>query len=378
MHLRPLVGGMVLSASLPMMGIATSPPAPSQADVSISVTAADSCLWYMENLPSAISMQSDTKYWGDPLTVSATISPALGFSGNPEVPGYSSECSFFNSTFSAKSLRVAIDSSQFTASYSGIEDESLSFGLDERPLSVQLANVEQSCRTITGIPVTVPANVGWGRGKSDVSTSFEVVAYSDVPGSGVKNFFSAGNSAKCSPEWQFEVEISSAQSGPPAGAGQTYVFSGPSLTFSMEDPVPAEDVVEAQAYATIPVQSQNAFRDLAPNPIATYTFVTYPNHERFSFSTDATARIYAGSLNGESVDFRFVPESPTWRLLLQGGTTKIKYGYEPYIDYARTGKTFSAYVSVNYRIDYRYPGADWVIRAATGYRVSNTLTGLVN
>lgn len=86
MRLRPFMGGMVLSASLPMMGITTSPPAPSHADVSISVSAAESCVWYMENLPSVINMQSETKYKGEPLLVSATISPALGFSGDPKFP----------------------------------------------------------------------------------------------------------------------------------------------------------------------------------------------------------------------------------------------------------------------------------------------------
>ncbi len=181
MRLRPFMGGMVLSASLPMMGITTSPPAPSHADVSISVSAAESCVWYMENLPSVINMQSETKYKGEPLLVSATISPALGFSGDPEVPGYSTACSFFNSSFTTKKMQVAIDSSQFEATYGGTTDESLSFGLDERPLSVEVSNVDQECQNVTGMPLTVPANFGWGRNKSATSTALDVVAYSDVP-----------------------------------------------------------------------------------------------------------------------------------------------------------------------------------------------------
>ena len=378
MRLRPLMGGMVLSASLPMMGIATSPPAPSQADVNISVDAAASCLWYMENLPSVINMSSATKYRGDPLVVSATISPAIGFSGDPEDPGYTAPCSFFNSSFTTKNLRVAIDSSQFIASYGGTSDESLSFGLDQSPLSVQVSNVEQQCRSVSGMPVTVPANLGWGIGKSEASTALDVVAYSDAPDSGAKNFFASGNSAKCSPELQFEVEISSEQSGPPAGAGQTYVFTGPNITFSMEEPAPIEDAVEDQTYESVAIQAQNAFRDLAPNPIATYRFDTYATYKRFFFSTSYASRIYAGSMNGESAEFRVVPESASWRLLLQGGTTKTRSGYNPYIDYTRNGKTFSAYALVYYRIDYRYPGTDWVIGAATGSRASNTVTGRVN
>lgn len=378
MRLKPLTGGMVLCASLPLMGITTSPPTPSHADVSISVSAAESCVWYMENLPFVINMNSEAKYSGDPLLVSATVKPAIGFSGDPALPGYTAPCSFFNSSFTTKNLRVAIDSSEFVATYGGNWDETLSFGLDQRPLSVQVSKVEQECRSVTGMPLTVPANLGWGKGKSDVSTPFEVVTYSDVPGSGVKNFFSSGNSAKCSPELEFVVEISSAQSGPPEGAGLTYIFTGPSITFSMENPAAAEEAAEVQNYESVAVQAQQAFRDLAPNPVANYTFRTLSTSKEFFFSTDSSERIYAGTLDGKPADYRVVPTSASWTLTLQGGTAKLRNGFNTSIYYARNGKTFSARVSVNYRIDYRYPGADWVIGAATGNRLSNTATGKVN
>lgn len=78
-------------------------------------------------------------------------------------------------------MQVAIDSSQFEATYGGTTDESLSFGLDERPLSVEVSNVDQECQNVTGMPLTVPANFGWGRNKSATSTALDVVAYSDVP-----------------------------------------------------------------------------------------------------------------------------------------------------------------------------------------------------
>lgn len=372
------MGGMVLSASLPLMGIATFPPAPGHADVSISVSAAESCVWYMENLPSVINMQSETKYQGEPIFVSATISPAIGFSGDPEVPGYDTACSFFNSSFTAKKLKLAIDSSQFVATYGGTPDNSLSFGLDQRPLSVQISNVEQACQQVTGMPLTVPANFGWGKNRSPVTTPFEIAAYSNVPDSGMKNFFAAGNSAKCSPELEFEVEISSAQSGPPAGAGQTYVFTGPSITFNMEETAATNNTAEVQTYDTVEVQTQNAFRALAPNPTATYTFRTLSTSKEFFFSTDRSSRIYAGSLDGKPADFRVVPTSASWRLLLQGGTTKFRNTFDASIYYARKNQTFSAWVLVSYRIDYRYPGTDWVIGAATGSRASNTLQGRVN
>ena len=371
MRLRPLMGGMVLSASLPMMGIATSPPAPSQADVNISVDAAASCLWYMENLPSVINMSSATKYRGDPLVVSATISPAIGFSGDPEDPGYSAPCSFFNSSFTTKKMRVAIDSSQFDATYGGTGDESLSFGLDERALSVQVSKVDQQCQDVTGMPLTVPSNFGWGRNKSAASTALDVVAYSDVPDYGVKNFFASGNSAKCAPELEFEVEISSAQSGPPAGAGQTYVFTGPSLTFSMD--------TVANNFASAGAQSLSAFGDLVPNPSANLTDRWTPDRqqEMFRFAVDSSERIYTGSLYGTPAEFRAIPTSATWFFNRPTWTkTERNYGFniQRSFGFCTSGgnarNKFNGGVTVYYQIDYRYPGTDWVIRAANGNRTS--------
>jgi len=353
------------------MGISVSPPTPSHADVSIVVSAAEDCVWYLENLPAVINMSSATKYKGDPLTVRATISPAIGFSGDPEAPGYTAACSFYNSSFTTKKMQVAIDSSQFVATYGGTTDESLTFGLDQRPLSVQVSNVEQSCQSVTGMPLTVPANFGWGRNKSAASTALDVVAYTDVPDYGVKNFFPSGNSAKCSPELEFEVEISSSQSGPPAGAGQTYVFNGPSITFSMGDSVATYDSVE--------VQAQNAFRDLAPNPIATYRFDTYSTSKQFFFSTGRTSHIYAGSMNGRPADFRVVAKNAHWRFLLEGGSTKFRNNtFTTNMWYTRNNKSLRAWVVVDYQIDYRFPGDDWVIDAASDSRVSNTLIMRVN
>lgn len=371
MRLKPFMGGLSLIASVPLMGLVTSPPTPSQANVGISVNAAQTCVWYMENLPSVINMQSATKYKGQPISVSATISPAIGFSGNPEVPGYSTECSFFNSSFTTKTLQVAIDSSQFVATYGGTRDESLSFGLDQRPLSVQVSNVEQSCQAVTGMPLTIPTDFGWGNNKSDVSIALEVIAYSDVPNYGVKNFFPTGTAARCAPELEFGVEISSAQSGPPAGAGLTYIFTGPSITFSMGDPAPTYDSVE--------VQAQNAFRDLAADPVATYTVDTFTTSKRFYFSTASAAQFYAGSLDGKPADFRIVPLNGQWTIGNTGwAKDTVRNGLSASLYFNRDNKNFYASVSVGYRIDYRYPGTDWVIGAATGSRVSNKLQGRVN
>lgn len=204
------------------------------------------------------------------------------------------------------------------------------------------------------MPLTVPGNFGWGKNKSPISTPFEVAAYSDVPDYGVKNFFSSGNSAKCAPELEFEVEISSAQSGPPAGAGQTYVFTGPSITFNME-PV-------ATYFESVAEQSLNAFGTLAPNPTAVVTSTTAGNTRTFIFSVDSSERIFYGSLYGTAAEFRFAPIRATWSLTRRTAWEGVRQqgGFTTSRDFNRDGNPFTAWVTVVYRIDYRYPGTDWV------------------
>ena len=369
MRFKPLIGGVAVVASLTLMGISVSPPTPSHADVSIVVSAAEDCVWYMTNLPAVINMSSATKYKGDPLTVRATISPAIGFSGDPEVPGYSAACSFYNSSFTTKKLSMAIDSGEFVAKYGAIRDDSLSFGLDQRPLSVQVSNVEQSCQSVTGMPLTVPSSFGWGRGKSNVSAAAELVAFSDVPDYGEKNFFASGTSANCAPELEIGVEISSSATGPPAGAGLTYVFTGPSVTFTMGN--------VSNTYASVGVQAASAFRNIAPKPNLNRTSKTLTStQQRYGFSTDSSQRIYAGSLYGTAAEFRFVPTRATWDFYRSFWTNSPRKAYGFNISYAfdRHGtlsRPFTTRVTVNYQIDYRYPGEDWVVNVANQSLTSN-------
>lgn len=364
MRLRPVMGGLSLVASVPLMGFTTSPPPPSYADVSIAVGAAASCVWYLENLPTVINMQSETKYKGDPLTVSATIRPGIGFSGDPAVPGYTTPCSFFNSSFTTKKLQVAINSSEFVARYGTTRDNSLSFGLDERPLIVQALNVEQMCQRVAGMPLSVQDNFGWGVTKAGTSTTVDVVTYSDVPDYGEKNFFSSGTAANCAPELEIGVEISSQQSGPPAGAGLNYTFTGPSITFSMD--------TVANTFDSVAVQAQSAFSDSGTNPIATLiSRTTNSTTETFAFSVDSSQIIYAGSLYGTEAEFRFVPTSAIWSFSRPEWTNiRTNAGFDIERTFNRDGKKFNTWVSVNYEIDYRYPGTDWVVGAASVNRVS--------
>lgn len=231
------VGGALLLASLPLLGILATPPAPSHADISISVSAAKSCSWYLENLPSEISLDSATKYKGEPISVSGTISAAIGFSGDSSTANFITQCSFFNSSLTAKKLSVTLVGTEFVAKYNGVRDDGMSFGVDQRPLVVELLADGQSCPQVEGLPAAVPKSFQWGPTSNinDLVRTRDLVTYTSTPDVGEKNHFPSGEAAKCAPELELSVEIRSEQPGPPDGAGITYVFAGPSLTFSLEN-----------------------------------------------------------------------------------------------------------------------------------------------
>jgi hypothetical protein len=236
MHLRPLAGVVAIVASLQMLGLAISTP-PSHANVSISVSAAESCIWYLENVPTGINLESETKYKGQPISISGTISAAIGFSGNADVPDYATQCSFFNSSLTTKKLTVSLVGSEFRATYNGTIDDSMGFGVDERPLVLETSSGAANCPQVEGLPATVQASYEWGpiSNIDDLERSFDLVTYSSTPNVGEKNHFLSGEAAKCAPEVELSVEIRSTQQGPPEGAGLTYLFEGPSLTFALND-----------------------------------------------------------------------------------------------------------------------------------------------
>jgi hypothetical protein len=237
MRLKSLIGSVALVASVPLMGMVASPPSPSHADVSIVVSAAKSCVWYLENLPEQISLDSETKFKGEPIIVSATMSAAIGFSGDAATPDYLTQCSFFNSSLTAKKLAVTLVGQEFVAKYDGVRDNSMTFGVDERPLTLAISSDAQNCPQVEGLPANVRDRFAWGP-TTDLDTlerSFDLVTYSSTPNVGEKNHFPSGEAAKCAPELELSVEIRSNQPGPPEGAGLTYVFEGPSLTFSLEN-----------------------------------------------------------------------------------------------------------------------------------------------
>lgn len=236
MHLRPLAGGAAILASFPLLGIAVSPP-PSHANVSIVLSAAESCVWYLENLPTEINLEAETKYKGQPISISGTISPAIGFSGNAATPNYITQCSFFNSSLTTKKLTVSLVGTEFRATYNGERDTSMGFGVDERPLVLETSSGAANCPQVEGLPATVRASWEWGpvSNINDLVRSFDLVTYSSTPNVGEKNHFLSGEAAKCAPEVELSVEIRSTQPGPPEGAGLTYLFEGPSLTFALND-----------------------------------------------------------------------------------------------------------------------------------------------
>jgi hypothetical protein len=114
---------------------------------------------------------------------------------------------------------------------------------------------------------------------------------------------------------------------------------------------------------------------LAPDPTAELTSRTHSNtEETFKFSVDSAERIYDGSLYGTAAEFRFVPQNnPTWYFTRTAWTNNPRksFGFNIERTFSRDGKPFTTWVSVDYRIDYRYPGTDWVIGAANQTRESD-------
>lgn len=230
-------GSVLVLASLPLFGILTTTPTPSHADVSISVSAAESCIWYLENLPEEISLESEAEFKGESLTVSASLSAEIGFSGDASIVDYVTQCSFFNSSLTAKKLTVTLEGEEFVARFNEKRDNDMSFGIDERPLMVELLADAQNCPQVEGLPAAVPKSFQWGP-TAQINTlvrTYDLVTYSNTPDVGEKNHFPSGNAATCAPELNLSVEIRSKQPGPPQGAGITYIFQGPSLTFSLAD-----------------------------------------------------------------------------------------------------------------------------------------------
>lgn len=220
----------VAAACLPLMMLAISTPA-ATADTGVAseVDAIDRCAWVLGGFDSNLTLTSDgdVKYQGVALSVSATITGlTLGLSGSlaPEGAasgGTSTECSFYNARKQGQAEFKLATASEFQATYgaSDTPDDAMDFSLAE------------------GGGLGVVADVSGCTGFEDNDASF--TAIDDLEEiflkSSVNNIYAGGAGPKCSPPIVVSTTIP-ASAGAPAGAGQDYSFSGPSLVITLRNP----------------------------------------------------------------------------------------------------------------------------------------------
>lgn len=211
--------------SLPLMLATLSVPLANAASVSSSVETVDNCKWAMANIPAAIEMSAavGAKFNGDALSVSDPLGgPTLGLSGDVTTVVIDAEsstaCSFYNVVLNS-SMSATLDDLDFVASYydgeTPILDDTMDFSL------------------AVGVPLTFTPDAGvcaapWAPLTINMTNTdaYEMISYADETGDYV-----AGDAPWCSPTGAISLEIPQ-RSSVPAGAGKSYVWAGPTLTFS--------------------------------------------------------------------------------------------------------------------------------------------------
>jgi hypothetical protein len=225
MNKKSLTGALVASLSLPLMLATLSVPLANAASVSSSVETVDNCKWVMANIPEAIEMSAavGAKFNGDALSVSDPLGgPTLGLSGDVTTVVIDAEsstaCSFYNVVLNS-SMSATLDDLDFVASYydgeTPILDDTMDFSL------------------AVGVPLTFTPDAGvcaapWAPLTINMTNTdaYEMISYADETGDYV-----AGDAPWCSPTGAISLEIPQ-RSSVPAGAGKSYVWAGPTLTFS--------------------------------------------------------------------------------------------------------------------------------------------------
>ena len=228
MNKEKVGGAIALVASLPLMMLALTTPIANAATVSSTVTAIDVCEWQMASAPPTLTLRSSggELYEGAALSVSASISDlTVGLSGSQSgtaVEGPSTECSFYNNRETATVTFALTGTATFDATYgaSNTEDTAMDFDLSAGN-SLDVAADVTSCTNWTDTDIAFSALAS--------ATSLYTLADQFVEN---KYDGSASGSERCTPYITIGVDIP-ASAAVPAGAGQAYSFSGPSLEIAL-------------------------------------------------------------------------------------------------------------------------------------------------
>ena len=227
MNKEKVGGAIALGASLPLMMLAFSAPVANATSVSSEVTAIDVCEWQMASVPASLNLSSGGElYEGAALSVSAAINDlTVGLSGSQSdtaVSGTSTECSFYNNRETATVTFALTGTATFDATYgeSDTEDTAMDFDLSAGN-SLDVAADVTSCTDWTDTDIAF----------SDLTSASSLYSLADQF---VENKYdgSASGSERCTPSITVGVDIP-ASAEVPAGAGQAYSFSGPSLEIAL-------------------------------------------------------------------------------------------------------------------------------------------------
>jgi hypothetical protein len=152
---------------------------------------------------------------------------------------------------------------------------------------------------------------------------------------------------------------------PTASVITAWVEVGSRLCIGDPVPKPATPIVR-----TVAEEATDAFTAYATAPFAYFS----PNRqieiaEPVGFGVNVGGGSHGGTLFGSPAEIRFIATGVSWRFS-DGQTASGRYASMSFSE----PQILSAYATVNYRIDYRYPNASWVTGAAYASLDSNRVS----
>lgn len=245
------IGAGLVAMTLPLLMLSLAAPVANAADVSSTVNTVDKCAWFMSTMKNFV-ISSSAKYRGAALELSNTDATVpegsstkddlkLGLSASKsggehlESIELSTDCSFYNNKFGQKVI-VTPDDQPFVATYEKASSEG---GGDS------VTTATEPGFTLAESNMNFVVDLRDEEGSSFCNTGFNTVGGALTASTGLtlieraldnmqKDYAAAGSAPYCNPEITLRVTIP-AVSEVPEGAGSTFTFTGPTLTFSKAD-----------------------------------------------------------------------------------------------------------------------------------------------
>lgn len=242
------IGAGLVAMTLPLLMLSLATPVANAADVSSTVNTVDKCAWFMSTMKNFVISSGD-EYRGDALALSNTDATVpegsrtkddlkLGLSASKSGGEYlasiglSTDCSFYNNKFGQKVI-VTPDDQPFVATYEKASSEvggnsvatatEPGFTLAESNMNfvVNLRDEAESSFCNSGF-TTVDGTLAASTGLTLIERVLDNMQ---------KDYAVDGSAPYCNPEITLSVTVP-AVDVVPEGAGSTFTFTGPTLTFS--------------------------------------------------------------------------------------------------------------------------------------------------